>query len=43
LRCSAGEIIACGDKRAHEQALKLLDWQGPSQQAGESKDVTFQS
>jgi hypothetical protein len=41
-RCP-GEIIACGDKRTHEEALKLLDWQGLSHQAEETRDVTFRS
>ena len=41
----AGEVLACGDSRAHEQALKLLEWQGGGtyEQASETPDVTFKS
>lgn len=42
---AAGEIIASGDKRSHDQALKALRWQGGGSydQASENKDVTYKS
>lgn len=45
LLSATGEILAAGDRRTHEQALKHLDWQGGGsyEQSEEKIDVTFQS